>query len=53
MFHPLTDDKARDTADQVNDVPIDVVPLGVDPSEFEFLPEPEEFHRLFPELQGK
>jgi glycosyltransferase involved in cell wall biosynthesis len=53
MYHALTADEASDTADHVDDIPVDVVPLGVDPSQFESLPDAEEFDRLFPELQGK
>jgi len=53
MYHALTSDEASDTAGHVNDIPVDVVPLGVDPSQFGSLPDAEEFDRLFPELQGK
>lgn len=53
MYHALTGDEASDTAGHVGDIPVDVVPLGVDPSQFESLPDAEEFDRLFPELRGK
>ena len=52
-FHAMTDQEARDTVARTGGVPVEVVPIGVDPSEFGSLPDPGEFERLYPEITGK
>jgi glycosyltransferase involved in cell wall biosynthesis len=52
-FHSLTDQEESDTAANVGVVETHVIPAGVDPEEFELLPDPGEFDRLHPEVKGK
>ena len=52
-FHAMTDQEARDTTAGTSEVPVEIVPIGVDPDEFSSLPEPGEFERLYPEVAGK
>ena len=52
-YHAMTDHEARDTAAKTNNVPIDIIPIGVDQSEFASLPDPGEFERLYPEVKDK
>jgi len=52
-FHTMTDNEARDTAAGTSGVSVEIVPIGVDPSEFASLPDPSEFDRLYPEVSDK
>ncbi|HIK99179.1 MAG TPA: glycosyltransferase [Dehalococcoidia bacterium] len=52
-YHAMTDQEAQDTAANTSNIPIDIVPIGVDPNEFASLPDPGEFERLYPEVRGK
>ena len=52
-FHAMTEQEATDTTSQMGAVPVDVVPLGVDGSEYEALPDPAAFDELYPQVWGK
>jgi len=52
-FHAMTAREGDDTAAHVSGVPIDVIPLGIDPTRFASLPAPGEFDRSYPGLEGK
>ena len=52
-FHAMTEQEASDTTRKMGAVPIDVVPLGVDGSEFDDLPDPGGFDELYPQVRGK
>jgi len=52
-FHAMTAQESRDIAAETSGVPVEIVPIGVDPSEFASLPDPSEFERLYPEVKDK
>jgi glycosyltransferase involved in cell wall biosynthesis len=52
-YHVMTDQEAEDTAANTSNIPIDIIPIGIDPHEFASLPDPGEFERLYPEVRGK
>ena len=52
-FHAMTNQEASDTVTATSEVPVEVVPIGVNQSEYATLPDPSEFELLYPEVEGK
>lgn len=52
-IHAITEEEAKNIRSFDVDAPIVVIPNGIEPTDFQALPLPEEMEKLYPELKGK